>query len=226
MAPPRIAFYDFDGTLTSDSLVTRYARLAAGIRPARNAVWRLSRLAARAPLLLALEHYSRGRFNQAFFREYRGLDGDWLFQRAERLFGSHIQRSIYPQAAKCLESDRLAGLVLVLVTGELDFIAEAVGRHFGFDQVICNSLIFEHGRATGEVMPPLIAGSQKVAAIERICQTLGIRRCEAKAYSDSYSDAPLLSAVGRPAAVNPDRHLARLARQRGWPILSFRKSAR
>jgi HAD superfamily hydrolase (TIGR01490 family) len=226
MAPSRIAFYDLDGTLTSDNLVTRYAHLVAGIRPARNAAWRLGRLAARAPMLLALEHYSRERFNQAFFREYRGLGRDWLFQRAQQLFATHIRASIYPGAIKCLEADRRTGLRLVLVTGELDFIAHEVERHLGFDHVVCNSLIFENGQATGEVAPPLIAGQQKVAAIVRICRADGMCLSEAKAYSDSYSDASLLSAVGSPTAMNPDRRLAGLAQQRGWPVLCFGKPAR
>ena len=42
---------------------------------------------------------------------------------------------------------------------------------------------------------------------------------EAFAYADSASDLALLRACGRPAAVNPDRTLHRVAREEGWPIL-------
>jgi phosphoserine phosphatase len=41
------------------------------------------------------------------------------------------------------------------------------------------------------------------------------------AYSDSYSDVPMLSVVGHPAAVNPDSRLARLAGTYGWPVLTL-----
>jgi hypothetical protein len=41
------------------------------------------------------------------------------------------------------------------------------------------------------------------------------------ASSDSITDLPMLEAVGHPHAVNPDRALRRLARLRGWPVLSF-----
>ena len=44
-------------------------------------------------------------------------------------------------------------------------------------------------------------------------------RC--RAYSDSITDLPLLSAVGCPTAVNPDRALRRVALERGWPVLTF-----
>ena len=38
------------------------------------------------------------------------------------------------------------------------------------------------------------------------------------AYADSYSDLPLLRAVGNPVAVSPDSALYRYARRRRWPI--------
>ncbi len=38
------------------------------------------------------------------------------------------------------------------------------------------------------------------------------------AYSDSVFDLPLLGAVGRPHAVNPDRRLHAVARLRRWPV--------
>ena len=44
---------------------------------------------------------------------------------------------------------------------------------------------------------------------------------ESFAYSDSIYDLPLLSAVGSPAAVNPDPRLTVYAVARGWPIVHF-----
>ena len=42
------------------------------------------------------------------------------------------------------------------------------------------------------------------------------------AYSDSYYDVPLLSAVGHPVAVNPDpRLMVRAALLRRWPIVNL-----
>jgi phosphoserine phosphatase len=43
----------------------------------------------------------------------------------------------------------------------------------------------------------------------------------ATAYSDSISELPLLTAAGRPVAVNPDRRLRREARLQAWPVLTF-----
>ena len=40
------------------------------------------------------------------------------------------------------------------------------------------------------------------------------------------NDRPLLEGVGRPVAVNPDRHLRELAAERGWPVQDFRTRRR
>ena len=43
--------------------------------------------------------------------------------------------------------------------------------------------------------------------------------CESTLYSDSINDLPLLSAVQRAVAVNPDARLAAVAAERGWPVI-------
>ena len=45
------------------------------------------------------------------------------------------------------------------------------------------------------------------------------------AYSDSASDIPMLSAVGNPVAVNPDRELEHYARNAGWEVLIARNTS-
>jgi hypothetical protein len=54
----------------------------------------------------------------------------------------------------------------------------------------------------------------------------GIDLAASYAYSDSYTDVPMLEAVGHPVVVNPDRVLARLARDRGWEALQFTRPVR
>jgi hypothetical protein len=46
----------------------------------------------------------------------------------------------------------------------------------------------------------------------------GLDLSESFAYSDSYTDLPMLEAVGHPVVVNPDRVLAAVARERGWMV--------
>ena len=87
--------------------------------------------------------------------------------------------------------------------------------YFGFDGLIANTLVFQDGIATGLVASPLIAEESKVKAMISLCRQYGVDIRRAKAYSDSFSDVPMLEAVGYPCAVNPDRRLRKIAEARG-----------
>jgi HAD superfamily hydrolase (TIGR01490 family) len=218
----RLAFYDLDGTLVSGNVVERYAFFVRHLPSKLRAILKFSKLLASLPLYVGLDFYSRGVFNRVFFRAYRGMDEEWLRSMEAALFQRVILPSLYPGAKPLVDSDRAAGFHPVLVTGELDFAVAPLADYFGFEAVVANSLIFKDGAATGEVAQPLVAGREKVGAILRLCRERGAAPSDCKAYSDSFSDAPMLESVGYPAAVNPDRRLRRVAAQRGWPILDLK----
>jgi len=218
-----LAFFDFDGTLVSSNVVTQYAFFVRRLPGRARVWWKQGRMLVRAPAWLALEFWSRRRFNEAFFREYRGMREDWLRGLAEPLFEEVIRPAIYPGAAGLVAADRERGYRTVLVTGSLDVALEPVVRHFGFDEVISNTLLYDQGAATGRLAGPLIAGQEKVEAMAKLCREQGVGMEQARAYSDSFSDRGMLEAVGQPAAVNPDRRLRRLALERGWPVLALKE---
>ncbi len=219
----RIAFYDLDGTLVSSNVVVRYAFYARSLPSRVRAILKFSKLLVSVPLLMGLEFYSRRLFNEIFYREYQGMKKQWLRELAEPLFEKVIRPSIYPHAQARVELDRKQGYRLVLVTGELDFVLAPVIRYFGFHDLICNSLVYGHGAATGEVVAPLLAEKEKVVAVTRVCRQYNVPLEQSKAYSDSFSDLPMLEAVGNPVAVNPDRRLKQVAVARGWPVLDLRR---
>ncbi|MGH9401537.1 MAG: HAD family hydrolase, partial [Terriglobia bacterium] len=136
-----------------------------------------------------------------------------------------ILPTIFAGAREMVEADRAQGARVVLVTGEADFALGPVMSYFGFDGLIANSLVFHDGVATGAVVSPLIAEESKVKAMVSLCQRYDADIRRAKAYSDSFSDVPMLEAVGYPCAVNPDRRLRKKAEARGWPIRDLSKSA-
>ncbi len=215
----RIGFYDLDGTLVSGNIVLRYAFYARNLPSKARALLKCSRLLLSVPALIGLDFYSRRLFNEMFYRAYRGMNEGL----AESVFEKVIRPSICPGAKALVEADRKQGFRPVLITGELDFVLRPVMRYFGFDHLICNSLVYQNGVATGEVVSPLIAEREKVAALMRVCGHYNADAAQSKAYSDSFSDVPMLEAVGDPAAVNPDRRLRTLAVERGWPILDLNR---
>ena len=97
-----------------------------------------------------------------------------------------------------------------------------LARFLGADDLIANSLQFVEGFATGKVIPPIVEGANKANRIRDYCVAHGMRLDRSHAYSDSLSDYPMLSVVGRPTAVNPDPRLRSHARAYEWPILDLR----
>ncbi|MGH9397486.1 MAG: HAD family hydrolase [Terriglobia bacterium] len=219
-----IAFYDFDGTLVSGNIVTRYAFFVRRLPQRARSYWKLFRLMAGVPGYLMLDHVSRRRFNQVFFKEYRGMSKDWLEGQAQALFAQVIRPSVYAGAKEMIDADRTQGFRVVLVSGELDLALGPVMGYFGFDGMVSNSLVFERGVATGEVASPLIAEDAKVKAMAEVCERHHADLRTAKAYSDSFSDMPMLEAVGFPCAVNPDARLRAAAASRGWPVRELRRA--
>jgi len=78
---------------------------------------------------------------------------------------------------------------------------------------------------TGRILGDAMFGEAKARAIRRIAfsEDFDLARCYA--YGDTASDRWMLTAVGRPAAVNPSPDLGRIARLHDWPVLWWKKEA-
>jgi len=130
-----------------------------------------------------------------------------------------IEPGIYPGTPRLLEQARRAGCRIVLCTGALDFTVRPLARHLGADDVIANRMHFVDGVATGKVVPPIVEGAHKALVIRDYCLRQGLPLDQSYAYSDSFSDYPMLAVVGHPTAVNPDLRLRGVARAYEWPII-------
>jgi phosphoserine phosphatase len=94
-----------------------------------------------------------------------------------------------------------------------------LAEHLGATGIIANRLEIKDRFATGKLLRPVVAGPEKARLVREHARAGGHDLDECFAYSDSYSDVPMLSVVGHPAAVNPDRKLSLLANAYHWPII-------
>jgi HAD superfamily hydrolase (TIGR01490 family) len=213
------AFYDVDGTLIKLNIVHAFAFYAARQPSLIEALGTWGMTAASVPLFWAADKLSRKWFNELFYRMYENMSEDRLVTLSEELFEDVIKPNIYPRARDLIAESRRAGCRQVIISGALDFTLRPLVEYLGVDDCIANRLEFHEGYATGKLQKPFVAGTTKADIMRTYARKHGIDLAESWAYSDSYSDFPMLTVVGRPTAVNPDLRLRAVARSYDWPVL-------
>jgi HAD superfamily hydrolase (TIGR01490 family) len=215
------AFYDVDGTLIRVNIVHAFAYYAARHASLTTSAVRSVRTALSIPVFWAADKLSRKWFNEIFYSSYQGASEDRLLTLADELFEDVIKPNIYPRAPELIAESRRAGCRQVLLSGALDFTMRPLARYLGVDDLIANSLEFQDGYATGKLKKPFVAGATKAEIMRSFAKTHGIDLAESWAYTDSFSDYPMLAVVGHPTACNPDFRLRRTARSYDWPVLDL-----
>jgi HAD superfamily hydrolase (TIGR01490 family) len=215
------AFYDVDGTLIRINIVHAFAFYASRQPSLIESARRTVKTAASVPLFWAADKVSRKWFNEIFYRSYQGDSEDRLVVLAEELFEEVIKPNIYPRAADLIAESRRAGCRQVILSGALDFTMAPLARYLGVDDYIANRLEFRDGYATGKLQKPFVAGATKADIMRTYARAHAIDLAASWAYTDSYSDFPMLAVVGRPTAVNPDLRLRSVARSYDWPVLDL-----
>jgi HAD superfamily hydrolase (TIGR01490 family) len=216
------AFYDLDGTLVRTNLVHAFAYNARNQQGLLASLVRTFTTAVSVPMFAAADFYSRKLFNDVFFLRYKGESEDRLRYLADELFENVIRPSIFPGAYELIDKSKRLGLRQVLVTGALDLTVLPLARHLGLDAWVTNRLEYVEGKATGRLLPPVMAAATKASWIRVYAEREGLHLSDCYSYSDSMSDLPMLSIVGHPTAVNPDYRLRNTALQHDWPILDLR----
>ncbi|HXU70138.1 MAG TPA: HAD family hydrolase [Polyangia bacterium] len=220
------AFYDVDGTLIKTNIVHAFGWYARHQPTLTGSIVKAAKTALSIPLFAVADKLSRKAFNELFYGYYSGEPEDRLIVLAEELFEDTIKPSIFPRARDLIEQSRRAGCRQVLVSGGLDFTVRPLARYLGVDDFIANTLEFENGYATGHLGKPFVAGATKAVIMRDYAEKHGIDLARSYAYSDSYSDYPMLAVVGHPTAVNPDWRLRATARSYDWPVLDLNNDSR
>ncbi|MGL5860185.1 MAG: HAD-IB family hydrolase, partial [Phycicoccus sp.] len=148
--------------------------------------------------------------------------GMTAFDAAAERAAAWIAEVVHPFALTLMEQHRAAGRPVVLATTTPHHLISPLADRLGVDHVIATRYsIGEDGTFDGGLAGRFVWSRGKLAAVSEWADTEGVDLAESFAYSDSIYDLPLLTAVGHPAAVNPDPRLAVYAVARGWPIVHF-----
>ena len=212
--------FDVDNTVIKKTSTWYFLRQAL-----RDGVIGLSQLRG---LPLELFRYKLGFPNMDFIEEavkrFAGIEKDVLEMTAQSCFERLIKPKIYTAAERLIREALARGEPLIFATSSLSVIIEPLERYFGIEGSIASVLELRENKTTGRIMGNSLFGIKKKEAVVSWLEKNSIDPKSVCFYSDSYTDLPLLEYCGRPAAVNPDRFLAKTAKQRGWEILRFEKT--
>lgn len=220
------AFFDLDKTVIASASMVAFGRrfYDAGMISRRTVLRGLWGQVVYLHLGASEEKLTRMR--ETVLALTRGWDQAKVSAIVEDALTSVVEPIIYAEALELMADHRRAGRRIVIVSASPEEVVLPIGRLLDVDDVLASRAQVDHeGRYTGE-MAFYAYGPFKVDAMEDLAARQGIDLAASFAYSDSYTDLPMLEAVGHPVAVNPDRPLAKAARDRGYAVRTFARPVR
>ena len=220
----RAAFFDIDGTLTSERTwkgimdYFRQNRLRRGTH--------LAFLSAHYPL-----YYMRrlGLISESAFRSPWAAHLAWYVRGytprlAEPVWEWVVERFLAQywrlDTRRLLQEHLDAGDMVMLVSAAPLPLVQHIGREVGAQHAAGTRFELRGGRYTGRAVPPVVIDEGKAQATQAMLQAQGLSvdLPASFSYADSISDRSFLEMVGYPVAVYPDDALRLLASERGWRI--------
>ncbi|MEZ4317018.1 MAG: haloacid dehalogenase-like hydrolase [Myxococcota bacterium] len=212
--PASAAFFRVEGTLLTRPTAFATAWLAANAQELGGRLARLGALGAALPVWGA----DPGLARRLSWSALRGMSEDRLVVLGEEYFHEWLGGHLAPLGLDLLERARGEGRRIVLVSDSLDVIVRHVAEAVRADDWVANRMELRNGRATGRLVEPVVA-SLSGTELRTYADEHGLDLVRCSGYGASAEDALLLSAVGLPCAVGPDRTLRRMAREHRWPVV-------
>ena len=223
--PMPASYFDVDGTLVSTNLIPPTMYYLLNQRTPLHTLRKVGKALLKAPAMVWAEMRDRRLFNEVLFSVFEGMSEDRLVTLADDVFDRVLKPALYRGAKNLVQTSLDKGHEVILVSGALDVVVQHMADYLGATAYIANRLEMKDLFATGKLLRPVVAGPNKALLVRDHARAQGHNLDECFAYSDSYSDVPMLSIVGYPVAVNPDRRLSQLAQAYNWPVIDLSRAA-
>jgi len=137
----------------------------------------------------------------------------------ETLFHNDLKHRIFPEVRKKIEEHKEKNHKVVIISTAVDCIVDVFARELGVDHHYSTKLEKDNGRYTGNILGSVYHGMQKKVAVLDYCKSANIDPKKCYAYGDYFEDRMMLDTVGTATAINPDRKLLKVARQKKWAVI-------
>ena len=212
------AFFDMDKTLITKN----------GAKTWMMREYRLGHLGVghlvRGTFHLLLNHFGIVNIEHAMrqaISTLKGLTEEEVIRATEEWFAEDMVPHAAPGAQAAVDGHKKQGHLTVLHTSSSPYASKCAVEHFGLDDFLCSTFEVVDGKLTGDFVPPLCYGEGKVGYAKEYAEREQIDLSASYFYTDSFTDLPMLLAVGHPMIVQPDPRLKREAERRGWPIVDW-----
>ncbi len=152
----------------------------------------------------------------------QGLRADEIKAHAHACFERYLRKRITNGALRQIRKHLLSGHFVLIASGSPQYIVDEIGRHLRVHAAIGTRTRIVDGRATDQIVPPVVFREGKRAAVEAIAERWDLDLARSWLYSDSAADVPLFEAVGNSVVVNPKAPFRAVAEKRGWEVVEWK----
>lgn len=163
------------------------------------------------------------RFQKAAQDFIGGHDVKEIYTIGESVYDEFVSPALIQGTIQIAKQHLKDGQEVWLVTAAPEDMAKLIADRLGFTGAIGSKAEIENGKYTGKLIGKILHGAEKATAIKELAKARGYDLSECHAYSDSFSDLPLLITVGIPHAINPDARLRIKALAENWQMHDFRR---
>ena len=218
------AFFDLDKTVIARASMAAFGHTfyRGGLISRRTVLRAL--VSQLVYLHLGASEQKLARIRESVLAMTRGWDQGQVSALVREALDEVVEPIIYAEAIELIEQHRAAGRRTYIVSASPEEIVQPLAEYLGVDGAIASRAVVDlDGRYTGE-MAFYAYGPFKADAIRSLTLFEKIDLEGSYAYSDSYTDVPMLERVGNGVVVNPDPRLRVAAKKRGWPVQDWMKT--
>lgn len=216
------AFFRVEGVLIDRGALAASAYFASNAQGFAERALRAGALALGAPLYGLLAQTDRTLATRAAYAALRHMSEDRVLELADEYYEDVLKHRIYERGRELVKQARRDKHRVLFLSEGIEQVVAQLARELGADDYVCNRLEFVGGEATGKLLAPVIGGHDGGSWAKRYAGEHGLELSRSLAYAAHGADLLLLSAVGKPCAINPDFALRAAARDADWPVLEYR----
>lgn len=157
----------------------------------------------------------------AFLDAIRNIPKAAMDEAIQEVFDEYKDQT-YTYTRSLIAELKAKNYLLFAISGSQTEIIEPLARYYGFDDFGGSNYEYADGKYTGEVF--VLRRDEKPKYLAKLVDTHDATYTDSIGVGDSESDIPILEAIEKPIAMNPDKALFEHAKEQGWKIVIERKN--